>query len=194
MLVDGERDRRRAKVPDERQHAVKALPTVLHVHGVDDDATRRRLEGRLQNLRLGRVNDERRLHGLTELTHDPRHQIGLVAPLSHGHADVQGVRPAFGLLARQGRDAVVVLGEEKLFGLFAALRVQSLADEHGRRLLQEAHRRDAGGDERQRPRWTRPRALALDPLDELLDVVGRGPAASANDAQAELVCKLPELG
>src|SRR6266480_6965987 len=48
-LVDGERDHRGAVLPDERNHRVDALPTVLHVDGVDDSATRDVLERRFDD-------------------------------------------------------------------------------------------------------------------------------------------------
>jgi len=89
------------------------------------------LESGLHHAVLGGVDHERGLDRLCELLHHPRHLLGFIRALRERHAHVQHVRAAAGLLARHFDDRVVVVLQQQLLDLAAALAVDTLAD-HGR--------------------------------------------------------------
>ena len=126
--VDRQRDERRAMLLRERHDAIDALAAVLHVDGVDDRAARDRLERALDDARLGRVDHDRRLDGHREQLDDLRHLLRFVAALGDRDADVEHVRARIDLLARDVRDALVVVGEQQPLHFARALRVHALAD------------------------------------------------------------------
>ena len=113
LLVDRERDDARAVVAHERQHRVAADASVLEVDAVDDAASGIHLERSLDDIGVGAVDDERRVDAHLQRLHDRAHLLGLVAALGDRDADVERVRAALDLRARDAEDAVVVVGEEQ---------------------------------------------------------------------------------
>ena len=93
------------------------------------------LERRLDHVRFGRVDHERRLDAHRQQLDDLRHLLGFVAALGQRDADVEHVRAGLDLLARDVEDALVVVGQQQALHLARALRVDALADEQRRRIL-----------------------------------------------------------
>jgi hypothetical protein len=112
-LVDRQRDHRGAEALHQRDDGVDALPAVLHVDGVHDPAAGDVLEGGLDDVGLGRVDDERRLDAHRQELHDLRHLLGFVGPLGERDADVQHMRARVDLIARDLENPLVVVGQKQ---------------------------------------------------------------------------------
>ncbi len=61
-FVDRERDNRGAMCFDERHNGVDPLTAILHVDGVDDPSAGNVFQRGFDDVRFGRIDDERRLH------------------------------------------------------------------------------------------------------------------------------------
>ena len=121
LLVDGHADHRRAVALHQRQDLQDPLAALLQVDGVDDAAPRGGLERRLDDVRLGRVDHERRVDRLGQQLDQGAHLRPLVVPLVQGHADVEDVGPGLDLAAGDGQQPRVVVGDEELLHLAGAL-------------------------------------------------------------------------
>ena len=146
LLVDGHADHRRPEALHERQHLADALAALLEVHRVHDAAPRVHLEGALDDVGLGRVDHEGRVHALGEQPHERAHLGGLVLALVQRRADVEDVGPALHLAAGDLEEAGVVVGEEQLLHLPAALGVHPLAHDERPGLQVERHRLHGRGE------------------------------------------------
>jgi hypothetical protein len=122
------------------------LPAVLHVDRVDDGAAGVLLEGDLDDLGLGRVDDEGGLDVEGKLLDEEAHHLDLVGALGHRYADVEGVGALLHLLLGDVEHAVVVIGEGEALDLAGALGVEPLADDQRRGHLAELDGADHGGD------------------------------------------------
>ena len=96
----------------------------------------------LDDVGLGRVDLDRRRLGQRDALGDLAHLLVLVGALGQRDAEVEHVRAALDLVLGDLHEAVVVVGEQQLLGLARALRVDALADERRRRLLDERRRGD----------------------------------------------------
>ncbi len=191
-LVDRQRDQRRPVGLGQRDHLVGLVAAGLEVDRVDDRPAGDRLQGRLQHLRLGRVDLDRRRLGQRDPLRDRAHLLVLVLALGQRHAEVEHVGAAFDLVFGDLDEAVVVVGEQQLLGLARALRVDPLADQGRARLLHQRGRGHHRGD-LDRPRG---RALAGDAALDLLgdrgDVLRRRSAAATDDADAVALDELAQ--
>ena len=113
LLVDRQRDDARAVVAHERQHRVAADAPILQVDAVDDAPTRIHLERGVDDVRVGAVDDERRVDAHLQRLHHGAHLVRLVAALGDRDTEIERVRAAFDLGAGDAEDAVVVVGEEQ---------------------------------------------------------------------------------
>ena len=177
----------------ERNDGVDALAAILHVDGVDDRTAGDVLQRRFDHRRLGGVHHDRRLDAHREQLHYLGHLLRFVTALGERDAHVEHVRTRFLLLAGDVEDPLVVVGEEQALHLARALRVDALADEQRRRLLAErrgAHRRR---HQRLAPVLAMRRRLRLSHRgDDRREMLRRGAAAPADDADAELLDELAQ--
>ena len=142
-LVDRQRDDRGAGFLHERHHRLDLRAPVLQVDRVDDGPAGVDLQRRFDHLRFGRVDHERRFDRLREPLDDRRHLHVFVGALGQRGADVEQVRAAFDLAARDQRDLVVVVGEQQALDLARALAVDALADQQHGAFLLRARRRSS---------------------------------------------------
>ena len=140
-LVDRQRDQRGAVLDGERHDRVELVAAGLEVDRVDDRAARDLLERELDDVRLGRVDLQRRGLRERDALGDLAHLLVLVGALGQRDAEVEHVRAALDLVLGDLHEAVVVVGEQQLLGLARALRVDALADERRRGVLHERGRR-----------------------------------------------------
>ena len=119
--IDGECHERRAVLLRQRHDVVDALAPILHVDGVDDRASRHVLERRLDHDALGAVDHEGKLHTHGQQLHHLRHLLRFVATLGERDADVQHMRAAVLLLARDLEDPLVVIGQQQSLHFARAL-------------------------------------------------------------------------
>ena len=136
-LVDRQRDQRGAVRDGQRDDDVGLAGAGLEVDRVDDRAARGLLERELDHVRLGRVDLQR--GGLRErdALGDLPHLLVLVGALGQRDAEVEHVRAALDLVLGDLHEAVVVVGEQQFLRLARALRVDALADERRRGILDE---------------------------------------------------------
>ena len=101
------------------------------------------------HVRFGGIDDQRHANGRRQRFDQAAHQLGFIGPLGQRGAQVQAVRAAVHLLAGQLESAVKIFGQDQLLEFQAALGVEALADQEGRRLLLHGHRLGGGGQARQ---------------------------------------------
>ena len=192
LLVDGEGDHGGTVLLDERHDAAVArlrAVAILEVHRVDHRPTADELHPGLKHRRFGRVDDEGQGGGAGEPRHDLAHvgdsvtadvvdadvkQVGALAHLASG--DVDAVIPA--LLEHRGAE------RER------AVRVGALTDREIRRVLGERHVLVQTRDAVVLLDRSREGACAADAVDDGLEVLGGRAAASAHEAQPELLHEL----
>ncbi len=107
----------------------------FQVGGIDQAASGSGLEGDLEHVQLGGIDDQRDVDAQLELLDDIAHQVELVRALGHGAGDIQRVGAAGDLLAGELQDAVVVLLQQHLLELARALGVAAFAEQRRRRIL-----------------------------------------------------------
>ena len=130
---------------------------------------------------------------VSEIRFDHRaHLLVLVLALGQRDADVEHVGAAFDLVFGDLDEAVVVVGEQQLLGLARALRVDPLADQGRARLLHQRGRGHHRGDLDRARRRALAGHAAADPLADRGDVLGRRPAAAADDADAVALDELAQ--
>ena len=194
LLVDGQRDHRRAEAPRQFQALGGRFLAVLEVDGVDDRLAAVELERGLEHAQLGRIEDQRRGHRAAHPRHHLDHVRDLVA--SHiGGADVEGVRAFADLLAAHGDAAVPVLGVLEVAELLGAVGVAALADREERVLLAQRDLRIERGHRRHPVHRAPHRRRAVVPRRRVLaqhgvqrrDVRRVGAAAAADDVDAVLL-------
>ena len=191
-LVDGQRDHGGAVLDGQRHDLVELVAAGLEVDRVDDRAARDLLEGDLQHVGLGRVDLDRRRLGERDALDDLAHLLVLVLALGQGDADVEHVRAALDLVLGHLDEAVVVVGQQQLLGLARALRVDALADQRRARVLHERRSGDHRADVRRARRGALADPVACAALVDGSDVLGRRPAAAADDGHAEALDELAE--
>ncbi len=191
-LVDRQGDERRAVGLGDRDDRVELGPARLEVDRVDDRAAGDLLERGLDHVGLGRVDLDRRRLGEADALDHLAHLVGLVLALGQRHADVEHVGATVDLVLGHVDQAVVVVGQQQLLGLAAALRVDALADQRGAGVLDERRRRDHARDVGVTARGAGLCGLALHPLGDGLDVGGRGPTAASDDRDAVALDELAE--
>ena len=186
-VINGQRHHGCAMLFDDGHHLVDLHPTVLHVDGVDDGAAGIGGKGGLNGVGLGAVDHERGLNAHRQLLGEDGDLIGFVNALGEGHAYIQHVGAKLHLLAGDRKRAGVVVGEDHLFDLAAALRVDPLAHDGGAGLLPDVNGAHGAGDAR---RVGHDRALVrghiLQCIDDGADVVGGTSAAAAHHVWAEV--------
>ena len=187
-FVDEKTDDRRAVVTRKTEHAVEACArsfAVLEVGGVQDAAPAGELQARLHHLGLGGVENQRH----TGLRGEPRCDLVHVerAVTPHVvHAHVEHVRPLADLVGGHLQARVPVGAQHGLAERLRAHGVRALADDEERVLLLDGD----GGVERRDARFGDGRALlrcdAADCLHNGAQMLRRGAAAPADDADAEV--------
>jgi hypothetical protein len=191
-LVDRQRDQRGTVLHGDRHDAVELLAARLEVDRVDDRPAGDLVERGGDDLRLGRVDLDRRGLRERDLLGHAAHLLVLVLALGQRDAEVEHVGAALDLVLGDLEQAVVIVAQQQLLGLARALGVDALAHDRGRGLLDERRRRDHRGD----VRWARGRARSDRQLRAALvdsaDVVGRRSAAAADDRDAVALDELAE--
>ncbi len=196
LLIDRERDHRRAMPLHQRQHVVDPLPSVLHVDGVDDRPAGDVLQRPRDHRRLGGIHHQRRLDAHRQQLDDARHLVRFVAPLGERHADVEHVCARLGLLACHAEDPLVVILQEESLHLARALRVHSLTHQQRGRILVERDRPHGRADARsarlspRAPSSVLPAYLSHDRIE----VLRRRTTAAAHHRHAEAAHELGERG
>ena len=188
----------------ERQHRVYPSPAILEIDRVDDGASRVDLQRCLNDPRFGRIDHKRRFDAHLQLLDGQPHLFGLVTPLGQRHLHIQHVGATVHLIPSHLEQGIVVVGQERLLHLAATLRIHSLADEKRRGILLQRvgpHRRSHEQSAALAHRWIKD----LDPLDrtlsparvqsgqlggEGLNMLGRSPAAAADDIDPEVTDEL----
>ncbi len=184
----------------QRQHRVHLLPPILQVDRVEHRAPWIRLQRGLHDAWLSGVDHQRRFDPHLQLLDGRRHLLGLIGPLGDGHLHVEHMRAALHLLARDDQQRVVVVAENCLLRLAAALRVDPLADQQRRGILRQRGRAHGGGHQQLRALGglavevlqTLQRAAQLgggelgQMRDDAANVLRRRAAAAADDVDAEL--------
>src|SRR6202012_1827090 len=194
-LVDRQRDQRRAVRLGERDDDVGLGAAGLEVDRVDDRPARDRLQSRLDHLRLGRVDLDRRRLGQRDALDDGAYLVVLVLALGQRDADVEHVGAAFDLVFGDLDEAVVVVGEQQFLRFPRALRVDPLADQGRARLLHQRGRGHHRGDlDRAAGGALGGRAGVTDAFADRADVFRVGAAAAADDAGAGALDELAEGG
>ena len=187
LVVDGQRHHGRAVLLDDRHDLVDLHPAVLHVDGVHDGAAGVGGQRGLHGVGLGAVDHQRGLDAHGQLLGEDAQLLGLVNPLGQRHADVQHVRAELHLLAGNGQGAVVVVREDHLLDLAAALRVHALAHDGGAGLLAQVDGPHGAGHARG---GVGGRVLVgrhvLQRRHDGPDVVGRAAAAATHHVGAEV--------
>jgi len=112
LLVDGQRDHRRAVRHGQRQHRLAALAPVFQIDRVDDGTARIHLQRSLNHLGFRRVDHQRRFDGHLQLLDHGSHLRGFVGPFGQRHAHIQQVRAAFHLIAGHGQNSVVIVFQQ----------------------------------------------------------------------------------
>ena len=186
LLVDGERDHRRAVLRDQRHHGVHPGPSVLEVDRVDQRAAGIGLERLLDHRGFGGVDHQRRLDRERQLLHQASHLLRLVGALGQGCADVERVRSALHLLARDRDEVLDAIFQHDALDAPRALGVEALADQERRRLLLEGGGGDAARQEPAAAPRAWPRPAPADRCDQRADVGGSRAAAAADDVDAQL--------
>ena len=180
VLIDRQRDHGGTVLLHDGHHALDALATVLHVDGVHDHPTGVGIQRGGDGVRLGAVDHQGRLDAHGQLLREDGQLLGLVGALGEGHAHVQHVGAELHLLAGHGEGPVVVVREDHLLDLAAALRVDPLAHDGGAGLLAQVDAPHGAGDPWLGGHLVHVRGHIPQRGDERADVVGRGAAAAAH--------------
>ena len=107
----------------------------FEIDRVNQAAAWGRLQRDFEHIGFGRVKYQRRAHRRGERFDGSAHEKGLVGSFGQRYAQVETVRAALYLLARDLMNAFKILGEDQFFEFLAALGIQPLANQKGRRLL-----------------------------------------------------------
>ncbi len=191
-LVDRERDQRGAVGERQRYDTIELGSAGLEVDRVDDRAPGYLLERSFNDLRLGRVDLNRRRLCQRDLLRDQPHLFVLVGALRQRHAQVEHVRAAVDLVLGDLHEPVVVVCEQQLLGLARALRVHALSHHRRRGFLCERCRGDHRGQLRRSRRGPRRDGPSGDALGDRGDVCRGGSAAAADYADAVALDELLE--
>ena len=190
LLVDGQRDHRRAVLADQRHHPgdprVRAV-AVLVVHRVDHRAAAEQLQAGLDHRGLGGVEHERQGGRGGQPAGDLAHVRDAV-PADVVDAHVEQVRAVPGLRPGDLHAVVVPAGQHRVAERLGAVGVGPLPDREERGVLPERHVLVQRGDARLGLRAALgPRPAAAEAPGQRGDVLGGGAAAAADQGQAELV-------
>ncbi len=185
LLVDGQRDDGRPVLDDKRhdpgEPRVRAV-AVLVVDRVDQSAPAELLKAGLQHRGLGRVQDDWQRARRRQPARHHAHVLDAVAA-DVVHAEVEEVGPLAALLAGD-LDAVIEPPlEHRLAEGLGAVGVRPLADGEVRGVLAERHMHVQRRRARLGAGAARPQLAPADPLDDLAQVLGGGPAAAAGEGQ-----------
>ena len=118
----------------QRKHRSGRLFAVLEIDGVDQGPAAEQLEGRLDDMRRGGVDDQGKVHIGAEAADQFVH-VTLFIPSGVGYTDIQGVGSGFLLGFSHGNHAVPVILQEMGPELLAAVGIGPFTNEKGRRLL-----------------------------------------------------------
>ena len=106
LFIDGQRDDCCTMLHRQWEDLFDALATILHIDRVDDDTTWCDFQRRLNDIRLGRVDHQRRIQAHRELLDQGRHLFGLVSTFSERDLHIQNVRAALSSVRGQWRARV----------------------------------------------------------------------------------------
>ena len=186
LFIYGQGHDRRTVLDGVGDHRIDAGATVLQVDGVDDRPTGELLERGLDDVDLGRIDDQRRRDTLRQQLDQGAHLLALVLPLRQRDAHIQEVRSAFHLVTGDAQDLVVVVVEQQPLHLPRPLTVHPLADQGGGGVLRHGERFHGAGGAGDVLHLAHERLRSPDAIDHLLQMLGRGAAAAADDVDAEL--------
>ncbi|MFN8146941.1 MAG: hypothetical protein U0R76_05665 [Candidatus Nanopelagicales bacterium] len=158
---------------------------VLVVHGVHDGAAAVHLQRGLDDRRLGRVDDQRDGRRRGEAP-DDLPDVGDAVAADVVDAHVEQVRAVLDLVLRDAHAVVPALLEHRLAELLGAVGVRALPDGEVRRVLPERHVLVHARRARVAARRARDDLAAADALDDEAQVLRRGAAAPADEAEAVL--------
>ena len=192
LLVDGQRDHRGAELLGQDQPVGGGLLAILEIDRVDDRLAAMQLERRLDDVGLGAVDHQRRIHAAGE-TCDHLVHLGDLVAADEGGADVEAVGALGDLLAPDRHAAVPVAGLLQFAPLARAVGVATLADREVAVLLAQRHLAVQAGHRRHPDRRSlhgdRPGAAAGALAQHgvhRLDMRGRGAAAAADQVEPVL--------
>ncbi len=184
LFVDGEGDDGRAITAGHGQHLPRTLFAVLKIDRVDDRLAGNPLEGLFDDVRLGRVNDDRRGHARGNLLKHAVH-VGDLVFADDGAAEIEHLRAFADQTLGQRENAVVVAFTDHVAEVFAPRGgVHLLGDDDRLAIVFERHGGKGAGGNRLRLDVALERRDALESLGDGLDVRGRGAATAADDTHA----------
>ncbi len=146
LLVEGHHDRRGAVAPHEARLAQELGLALLHRDRIDDRLALHALQARLDHLPLRRVDHHRHARDVGlggDQVEEPDHRR-LRVEHRLVHVDVDDLRAAGDLLARDLHRAGVVAGEDQLGERARAGDVGALADVDEQRVVADGERLEAG--------------------------------------------------
>ncbi len=147
---------------------------------IDQAAARRRLEGELQHIELGRVDHQRDIHSHFELLDDPAHQFDFVRSFGDCAGDIQRVGATRNLFTGKFQNPVVILLQQHFLESARALRIAALAEEGRRRILVHQGRSHGGGELGICQVRTLRMRSSVELLNQQFQMLGCRPAASAH--------------
>ena len=200
LLVDRQGHDPGTVLHDERHDAVDpgVRPVaVLVVDRVDDGPAAEHLQTCLEHRGLGRVEDDRERRGRREAPRQLLH-VGHAVAADVVDAEVEQVGAVADLVARDLHAVVPPLLQHGLAEGLRSVGVGALADGQVRRVLAERHCLVERRRRRLGVRLARSHLAAADAVHDVLEMLGRRPAASTDEGQAELagehVVRVRELG
>ncbi len=144
LLVNGQRHHRRAMLARQRQHRIDALPPVFQVDRVDDGAARIGLQRGLHHTGLGGVDHQRRLDAHLQLLDRAAASARASSARSVSATQTSSTCAPPSTCSRATcKKRVVVVGQQRLLHLAAALRVDALAHQQRRGILLQRRRAHA---------------------------------------------------
>ena len=182
-LVEGHHDDAGAEAADPPRLLEERLLALLEADRVDDPLALDALQPRLEHGEARAVDHDRdpRHLGLgREQVEEGRHRLLPVEQVGV-HVDVEDVRAAAHLLERDVDGALVVARLDQAAEARRAGHVRALADHHEARVGADLERLEPAEAGTRRPFRDLSRGLSLDHVRNRPDVLGRRPAAAADD-------------
>ena len=162
---------------------VQLVLPVFEVDGIDDALAAGQLEGAF-NHRGFRAVDDQRCGDVSDETLEKHGGVRHFIPPDVGRADIEQVASFANLIAAQSNHAVDVTGGQHLPELLRAVGVGAFPDGQIGVVLSEGHRLIQATDRRLELVFTLVGRPAGDGVHHLGQVLGRRPAAAADDVHA----------
>ena len=194
LLVEGHHDHRGAVAPDERGLLAELLLAFLERDRVDDRFPLQALQPSLEHRPLRAVDHDRNPGDVglgADEVEEVRHDL-LGVEEAFVHVDVEDVRAAVDLLLGDGEGAFEVARFHELRELRRAGDVGALADHDEVRVGTDGERLEAGEAQPFLRRGPHARLQIPHGLGDGPDVIGRRPAAAADDVEPAILGELAQ--